>query len=197
LTYIIIHMNDIAENDFSGGKRKKRDSDVSTASQSSSCNIVAMDLTNRRQSQISAKFRARRAESIKNDHVFFADEINDDDEKFTPNTGINDSEVEGILQKTAATGGRGLDVQTIEPDYEVPSLNSFDKSQPLDDLLIRRRSLHSSPANSRSGSRSGSVRISAPDGADSENDDDDRDAAAAATGEIEDHGNFFFGQNGA
>ena len=92
LTYIIIHMNDIAENDFSGGKRKKRDSDVSTASQSSSCNIVA-DLSNRRQSQISAKFRARRAESIKNDHVFFADEINDDDEKFTPNTGINDSEV--------------------------------------------------------------------------------------------------------
>ena len=93
LTYIIIHMNDIAENDFSGGKRKKRDSDVSsTASQSSSCNIVA-DLSNRRQSQISAKFRARRAESIKNDHVFFADEINDDDEKFTPNPGINDSEV--------------------------------------------------------------------------------------------------------
>ena len=53
-------------------------------------------------------------------------------------------QVEGILQNTAG----GIDVETIE-DFEAPSLNTFEKSQPLDDLLIRRRSLHSSPANSR------------------------------------------------
>ena len=54
------------------------------------------------------------------------------------------NQVEGILQNTAG----GIDVETIE-DFEAPSLNTFEKSQPLDDLLIRRRSLHSSPANSR------------------------------------------------
>ena len=53
-------------------------------------------------------------------------------------------QVEGILQNTEG----GVDVETIG-NFEVPSLNTFDKSQPLDDLLIRRRSLHSSPANSR------------------------------------------------
>ena len=53
-------------------------------------------------------------------------------------------QVEGILQNSEG----GIDVETIE-DFEVPTLNTFDKSQPLDDLLIRRRSLHSSPAHSR------------------------------------------------
>ena len=53
-------------------------------------------------------------------------------------------QVEGILQNTEG----GVDVEKIG-NFEVPSLNTFDKSQPLDDLLIRRRSLHSSPANSR------------------------------------------------
>ena len=53
-------------------------------------------------------------------------------------------QVEGILQNTQG----GIDVDSIE-DFEAPTLNSFEKSQPLDDLLIRRRSLHSSPANSR------------------------------------------------
>ena len=53
-------------------------------------------------------------------------------------------QVEGILQNTES----GKNVEKID-NFEVPSLNTFDKSQPLDDLLIRRRSLHSSPANSR------------------------------------------------
>ena len=55
-------------------------------------------------------------------------------------------QVEGILQNTES----GKNVEKID-NFEVPSLNTFDKSQPLDDLLIRRRSLHSSPANSRYG----------------------------------------------
>ena len=53
-------------------------------------------------------------------------------------------QVEGILQNTES----GKNVEKID-NFEVPTLNTFDKSQPLDDLLIRRRSLHSSPANSR------------------------------------------------
>ena len=60
------------------------------------------------------------------------------------NTNNTKFQVEGILQNSEG----GIDVETIE-DFEVPTLNTFDKSQPLDDLLIRRRSLHSSPAHSR------------------------------------------------
>lgn len=152
LTYILIHMNDISQNDLMKKKKKVPDDDETSSNSDDFSSAL------RRQSQISARFRAKRAESIKNDHVIFADEIKDDDEKFTPNPDIADSEVEGILQNTAG----GVDVNSIG-DFEVPELNTFDKSQPLDDLLIRRRSLHSSPANSRSGSRSGSVRICAPD----------------------------------
>ena len=50
----------------------------------------------RRPSQVAARYRAKRAESIKNDHIIFADEIKEDDEKFTPNPGIHDSEVRKI-----------------------------------------------------------------------------------------------------
>jgi len=151
LTYILIHLNDISENKLTKKNNKRCSSPASTSD--STEDLVLL----RRPSQVAARYRAKRAESIKNDHIIFADEIKEDDEKFTPNPGIHDSEVEGILQNSEG----GIDVQSIE-DFEAPSLNTFDKSQPLDDLLIRRRSLHSSPANSRSGSRSGSVRISAP-----------------------------------
>jgi len=169
LTYILIHLNDISENNLTK-KNNKRCSSPDAASSEGDSNSADDMVLLRRPSQISARFRAKRAESIKNDHIIFADEIKEDDEKFTPNPGINDSEVEGILQNSEG----GIDVQTIE-DFEAPSLNTFDKSQPLDDLLIRRRSLHSSPANSRSGSRSGSVRISAPgdDGVDGNGSDEE------------------------
>jgi len=167
LTYILIHLNDISENNLTKKNNKRCSSPASTSD--STEDLVLL----RRPSQVAARYRAKRAESIKNDHIIFADEIKEDDEKFTPNPGIHDSEVEGILQNSEG----GIDVQTIE-DFEAPSLNTFDKSQPLDDLLIRRRSLHSSPANSRSGSRSGSVRISAPgdDGVDGNGSDEEYNA---------------------
>jgi len=94
---------------------------------------------------------------VKNDHVVFADEFNEQDQKFAPHIDHmeEESEVEGILQNSEG----GVDIEAID-NFEVPPLNTFEKSQPLDDLLIRRRSLHSSPANSRSGSRSGSLRAS-------------------------------------
>jgi len=170
LTYILIHLNDISENNLTKKNNKRCSSPASTSD--STEDLVLL----RRPSQVAARYRAKRAESIKNDHIIFADEIKEDDEKFTPNPGIHDSEVEGILQNSEG----GIDVQTIE-DFEAPSLNTFDKSQPLDDLLIRRRSLHSSPANSRSGSRSGSVRISAPgdDGVDGNGSDEEYNAEDA------------------
>ena len=43
------------------------------------------------------RYRSKRAESIKNEHIMFADEIKEDDEKFTPNPGINDSEVSSSI----------------------------------------------------------------------------------------------------
>jgi len=170
LTYILIHLNDISENNLTK-KNNKRCSSPASTSDSTEDSILL-----RRPSQVAARYRAKRAESIKNDHIMFADEIKEDDEKYTPNPGIHDSEVEGILQNSAG----GIDVQTIE-DFEAPSLNTFDKSQPLDDLLIRRRSLHSSPANSRTGSRSGSVRISAPgdDGVDDNGSEEEYNAEDA------------------
>lgn len=139
LTYILIHMNDIPQNDLNT-KKKRRPSAEDNGSDIEDYSTSA----SRRQSAATARFRAKRAESIKNEHVMFADEFKDDDEKFDPNLDIADTEVEGILQNTAG----GVDVQTIE-DFEVQPLNTFEKSQPLDDLLIRRRSQHSSPANSR------------------------------------------------
>jgi len=159
LTYIMIHINDINENNLTKRSKNKRVSEDS--SMVDDFNIL------RRPSQISARYRAKRAESIKNEHVIFADEIKHDDEKFTPNPEINDSEVEGILQNNEESA----DMDSFE-DFEAPSLNTFDKSQPLDDLLIRRRSLHSSPAHSRSGSRTGSLRISAPEDNDNSGDED-------------------------
>jgi len=171
LTYILIHLNDISENNLTKKNNKRCVSPDTQSTSDSAEDLVLL----RRPSQVAARYRAKRAESIKNDHIIFADEIKEDDEKFTPNPDINDTEVEGILQNSEG----GVDVQNIE-DFEAPSLNTFDKSQPLDDLLIRRRSLHSSPANSRSGSRSGSVRISTPgDGADGNCSDEEYNAEDA------------------
>ena len=89
ITYILLHFNDIKENDFRSKKSpaKKSGSDSPTTGENGTVNM------SRRQSQLAARFRAKRAESIKNEHVIFADEFNDDDEKFTPNTAIHDSEV--------------------------------------------------------------------------------------------------------
>ena len=42
------------------------------------------ELSSRRQSQLAARFRSQRAESVKNDHVVFADEFNEQDQKFAP-----------------------------------------------------------------------------------------------------------------
>jgi len=173
LTYILIHLNDISENNLTKKNNKRCSSPASTSDSTEGDSILI-----RRPSQIAARYRAKRAESIKNDHIIFADEIKEDDEKFTPNPGVHESEVEGILQNSEG----GIDVQTLE-DFETPSLNNFDTrdTKPLDDLLIRRRSLHSSPANSRSGSRSGSVRISAPgdDGVDGNGSDEEYNAEDA------------------
>ena len=88
ITYILLHFNDIKENDFrKKSPAKKSGSDSPTTGENGTVNM------SRRQSQLAARFRAKRAESIKNEHVIFADEFNDDDEKFTPNTAIHDSEV--------------------------------------------------------------------------------------------------------
>ena len=89
MTYILIHLNEVTANDLRPkGQQKKRDSNGSEEATSDSDQSAL-----RRQSQISARFRAKRAESIKNEHVMFADEIKDDDEKFTPNPDIADYEV--------------------------------------------------------------------------------------------------------
>ena len=92
LTYILIHLNDISENNLTK-KNNKRCSSPDAASSEGDSNSADDMVLLRRPSQISARFRAKRAESIKNDHIIFADEIKEDDEKFTPNPGINDSEV--------------------------------------------------------------------------------------------------------
>ena len=92
LTYILLHFNDIKENDLTSGKKKVKED---SSEEQSATPIISETFNNmsRRQSQLAARFRAKRAESIKNEHVIFADEFNDDDEKFTPNTAIHDSEV--------------------------------------------------------------------------------------------------------
>ena len=99
ITYILLHFNDIKENDLTSKSKKKvkeETSEDSIISSSETCNM------SRRQSQLAARFRAKRAESIKNEHVIFADEFNDDDEKYTPNTAIHDSEVCNLGNATIA-----------------------------------------------------------------------------------------------
>jgi hypothetical protein len=86
LTYVLLNLNDIKENKLI---RKKSDE----ADDEHNSSPTRSNLGSRRQSQIQARFRAKRAESIKNDHVMFADEIKDDDEKFTPNIDVDDEEV--------------------------------------------------------------------------------------------------------
>ena len=87
LTYVILHLNDINENKLIKKKRKPRsDSDMSDDS-------IPLSEIYRRRSTLAARFRANRAESIKNDHVMFADEIQADDLKFEPNPDINGTEV--------------------------------------------------------------------------------------------------------
>ena len=92
ITYILLHFNDIKENDLTTSKKKVKED---SSEEQSATPIISETCNNmsRRQSQLAARFRAKRAESIKNEHVIFADEFNDDDEKFTPNTAIHDSEV--------------------------------------------------------------------------------------------------------
>ncbi len=60
-------------------------------------------------------------------------------------------QVEGILHNASEETNGGLLAPSVPVDQEVdvPTLNKFDQIQPLDDLLIRRRSIQSSPANSR------------------------------------------------
>ena len=50
------------------------------------------EISSRRQSQLAARFRSKRAESVKNDHVFFADEFQDQDVKFTPHLDYPETE---------------------------------------------------------------------------------------------------------
>ena len=90
ITYILLHLNEIKENDLTKRKSAPKRED-SSPPESPTINETAN--MSRRQSQLAARFRAKRAESIKNEHVIFADEFNDDDEKYTPNPTIHDSEV--------------------------------------------------------------------------------------------------------
>ena len=99
ITYILLHLNEIKENDLTKRKSAPKRED-SSPPESPTINETAN--MSRRQSQLAARFRAKRAESIKNEHVIFADEFNDDDEKYTPNTAIHDSEVCNLGNATIA-----------------------------------------------------------------------------------------------
>ena len=89
----------------------------------------------------------QRAESLKNEHVIFADEFAPGDEKFSPQP---DPQVTtGILQNKE-------EVPVIDPEG-ADVTNTFEDIHPLDDLqLIRRKSLQLSPSGSRSSSKHGS-----------------------------------------
>lgn len=99
------------------------------------------------------RLKQRRADSIvKSDHVIFADEITADDEKYSPaHDEIPDDMVEGILSKSEDEGPLAVNLNVTE----VEALNHFDEIHPLDDhdLLLRRRSLHSTPSGSHRGSK--------------------------------------------
>lgn len=96
--------------------------------------------------------KPRRTDSVKSDHVIFADEITADDEKFSPiHDEIPDEMIEGILSKSEDEIPNSVNFSLLE----VEELNHFDEIHPLDDhdLLIRRRSLHSTPSGSHRGSK--------------------------------------------
>jgi hypothetical protein len=91
--------------------------------------------------------RMQRTESLKNEHVIFADEFVD--EKFSPHP-ATEAAVSGILQNKE-------EVPVVDPDGADKITNTFEDIQPLDDLqLIRRKSLQLSPSGSRSSSKHGS-----------------------------------------
>ena len=79
LTYVVIHLNDIDEN-----KLTKNNDDKKSATFANDITPSTSELSSRRQSQLAARFRSQRAESVKNDHVVFADEFNEQDQKFAP-----------------------------------------------------------------------------------------------------------------
>ena len=79
LTYVVIHLNDIDEN-----KLTKNTDDKKSTTFANDITPSTSELSSRRQSQLAARFRSQRAESVKNDHVVFADEFNEQDQKFAP-----------------------------------------------------------------------------------------------------------------
>lgn len=105
---------------------------------------------NRRQSY--NRIKQQRANSLKSDHVIFADEITADDEKFSPaHDEIPDEMIEGILSRSEDEIPNTVNFNVTE----VEELNHFDEIHPLDDhdLMLRRRSLHSTPSGSHRGSK--------------------------------------------
>ncbi len=105
---------------------------------------------NRQQQQAKAKAhaQAKAAGNLKPEHVIFADEISAEDEKFSPQTSIEN--IEGILHNKAEKA-------PINPKGDEIVLNAFEDTVPLDDLqLIRRKSLQLTPSSSQGNSKSGS-----------------------------------------
>lgn len=100
----------------------------------------------RKLSSGSGKFK--RSESLKNEHVIFADEICAEDEKFSPHPEV---------QAAFSILHNKDEVPAVDPTGGESMKNSFEETQPLDDLqLIRRKSLQMTPSGSRSSSNRGS-----------------------------------------
>lgn len=105
-----------------------------------------------RKSSIAGQPRFKRTESIKNEHVVFADEIGPANDRFVPGLGEEVvQEIEGILHNKA-------EKINIDPHGDEKVKNAFEDIQPLDDLglEIRRKSLQITPSGSQSGSHRGS-----------------------------------------
>ena len=114
--------------------------------------------------------RFKRAESLKNEHVVFADEISAEDEKFSPPAAHEiEAKIEGILHNREEDPNVNLDVAAKDTD----ETNAFEDIQPLDDmgLEIRRKSLQSTPG----GSQANSIRGSRTDLVNLGNDSDDEE----------------------
>ncbi len=100
--------------------------------------------------------RSRRPSSASNHDasgqhaVVFADEITDDDQKFSPAGNGDDAPHEGILHNREEA--------PLVQAASAADLNTFEATQPLDDLmLVRRKSLQmSTPTGSQSNSQRGS-----------------------------------------
>ncbi|TRY79856.1 hypothetical protein TCAL_17070 [Tigriopus californicus] len=105
-----------------------------------------------RRSSTPGQPRFKRTESIKNEHVVFADEIGPANDRHAPGVGEEVVyEIEGILHNKA-------DEINIDPHGDEKVKNAFEHIQPLDDLglEIRRKSLQITPSGSQSGSHRGS-----------------------------------------